>query len=715
MWAAALTAHEGKLYLMINGNDAGGFVLSTADPEGEWQMQKLDRIYYDPGMIFENDKVYVACGIGNIDICELDKNFNFRTSTTVLRDKEGLEGCHLYKIGDYYYIYATYGGWPSGQTIFRSKSITGPYEEKVLIEKIIDGSPNTVHQGALVKTPTGEWWTMMMEDKGAIGRLPSLHPVEWADGWPTLAKNGVPQLVYTKPDVGTTYPEKILPTNDNFRQYPLGMQWEWNHNPDDGKWTLFERPGFLRLYTASVTDDLMQARNTLTQRIFAFHNTKSPYGLDTSRPSTGTVALHLKNMKEGDMAGLTIQQDPYAYIAVHMKDEKKQLIWAQDTLKTVDGFVPASVTETSVDIDTVIYLRAQFDCGTSKTRFFYSTDNKEYVPLGNETTLQYNLSIFVGARFGIFNYATQALGGYVDVDWFTTEEQFDENTYFDPDFEGYNEDMLTVEGLSVESAEMEVMIGLSKALELTATFKDGHTENVAAKAKYEISDPEVLDISSGMVIGRKNGRVSVKATYTDPMGNTLTASFTASSTFFPWAEEYINTTLFGDGTYREAARAFFPGVNGQMGWVYENGADMSGYKYLVLKLDKVQKVNAAINLYPQNSIWGNCYSQPIGDATTVVIPLQEIEYTSGDAVGEPVNTANIMIVALYAGSGGVIDVADAYLTNNDDYSPEGVSVTTPSISLLWKADGPIYNLQGMRVDRVTKGVYIQNGKKILVK
>ena len=58
MWAAALTAHEGKLYLLVNGNDAGGFVLSTADPEGKWQMQKLDRIYYDPGMIFEDDKVY---------------------------------------------------------------------------------------------------------------------------------------------------------------------------------------------------------------------------------------------------------------------------------------------------------------------------------------------------------------------------------------------------------------------------------------------------------------------------------------------------------------------------------------------------------------------------------------------------------------------------------------------------------------------------------
>ena len=151
-----------------------------------------------------------------------------------------------------------------------------------------------------------------------------------------------------------------------------------------------------------------------------------------------------------------------------------------------------------------------------------------------------------------------------------------------------------------------------------------------------------------------------------------------------------------------------------MGWVYENGVDMSGYKYLVLKLDKVQKVNAAVNIYPQNSIWGNCYSQPIGDATTVVIPLQEIEYTSGDAVGEPVNTANIMIVALYAGSNGVIDVSDAYLTNNDDYSPEGVSVNSIHAAPE-EADGPIYNLQGMRVDRMTKGVYIRNGKKILVK
>ena len=110
--------------------------------------------------------------------------------------------------------------------------------------------------------------------------------------------------------------------------------------------------------------------------------------------------------------------------------------------------------------------------------------------------------LFMGTKFGIFNYATQALGGYVDVDWFTTEEQFEENTYFDPDFEGYSEDMLTMQSLSVRP-EMEVMIGQSEVLELMATFKDGHTENVAAKAKYEVSDPEVLSLRAVWSWGRK--------------------------------------------------------------------------------------------------------------------------------------------------------------------------------------------------------------------
>ena len=221
MWACSMKYHNGKFYILLNCNDAGAFVLSATDPEGKWEMKTISRGYYDPGMLFDNGKIYVACGIGNIQMCELDEDFNFIQEKNVINNKDGLEGSHLYKIGDYYYIYATYGGWPSGQAIFRSKNIFGPYEEKMLVEKIIDNTPNTVHQGALIDTPDGtQWWTIMQEDKGALGRMPNLQPVVWKEDWPVVGNNGKPYTSHTKPKVGTSYPCSILPTNDSFRSYP---------------------------------------------------------------------------------------------------------------------------------------------------------------------------------------------------------------------------------------------------------------------------------------------------------------------------------------------------------------------------------------------------------------------------------------------------------------------------------------------------------------
>ena len=137
MWASSMKYHDGKFYLLINGNNDKAWLLSATNPEGNWDVKRLSRNYYDPGMLFDNGKVYIACGINHIMMCELDEKFNFkREKKVIVRDDSGLEGCHLYKIGDYYYIYATYGGWPSGQVAFRSTDIFGPYEEKVVVEKV---------------------------------------------------------------------------------------------------------------------------------------------------------------------------------------------------------------------------------------------------------------------------------------------------------------------------------------------------------------------------------------------------------------------------------------------------------------------------------------------------------------------------------------------------------------------------------------------------
>lgn len=715
MWACSMAYHDGTFYILINGNDAGGFVLSTTNPEGTWDMKKLSRIYYDPGMLFDNGKVYVACGINDIKICELDEKFNFKQERSVVkREGTGLEGCHLYKIGEYYYIYATYGGWPSGQVAFRSKNIFGPYEEKVLVEKVIDNKPNTIHQGALIETPTGEWWTIMQQDLGCLGRFPNLQPVKWTDDWPIVGNNGVPYETTTKPKTGAATKRQPLPTNDNFRNYPLGMQWQWNHNPDDGAWSLFERPGWLRLRTSTTVSRLTQARNMLTQRIFAYEKSAS----------MGTVRMDVSNMQEGDHAGICIFQDPYAMLEVQVKDGKKQLVWRQDTLRIHNDFTPKEEVQ-AVDIDSIVYLRATVSYSTSKTKFYYSLDNVTYNPIGGETTLGFSLTVFVGARFGIFCYATsEDSAGYADFDWFSTEKDYDEAFYFPESFAGYNQEMLTAESIVMEKDSYEVMIGNSTPFTLNASFLDGHTEDVAAQAHYTTSADNIVTASRGRLRGLSEGEVLVDVSYKDPMGHVLTTSFTVRSTYFPFAKEYITTNFFAEGTYTEKLRAFKPGQYGQMGWQYTDGVDWSAYKYLVIKLNREQKCNAHLNIFTENSIWSNCCESPAFDKQMqIVINLQEAKYTSGDKTGQPLDLKNIHIVSFWGNGKGNVVLDDMYLTNNDDYSrdnPNAIFVedATPSMVNVYGINGICLRQQvpsNQALQGLPSGIYIVNGRKKVVR
>ena len=713
MWACSMKYHNGKFHILINGNDAGGWLLTATDPEGKWEQRKLARSYYDPGMLFDNGKVYVACGIGNIQICELDEDFNYIREQNVIKDKDGLEGCHFYKIGDYYYIYATYGGWPSGQAVFRSKNVFGPYEEKMLVEKTIDGKPNTVHQGALFDTPSGQWWTIMQEDLGAFGRMPNLQPVQWKDEWPIVGNNGKPFASYSKPDTGVEALAKALPTNDNFRSYPLGQQWQWNHNADDGAWSLFERPGWLRLKTSGTASKLPQARNMLTQRIFAFHGKEST-------ASKGTVRLDVSQLQEGDRAGICILQDPYAMLAVEVKDGKRRLVWQQDIVRDAGSFTPAERTQ-AVQIDSVVYLRATITKSTDKTQFYYSLDNKTYTKIGSETKMSFNLTVFVGARFGLFCYATQeGSEGYADFDWFSTEDSFNETDFYPATFEGYSADMLTAEQLSMESNDLEIMVGNNAALQITATYRDGHTENVAAKAKLSTEATDIIAMQNGTIRGLAEGTAQVTATYTDPMGNELQTTFNVRSTFFPFGKQYINTSLFAQGTYNEKTHTFRPGQWGQMGWEYPNGADMSAYKYLVIKLKQAQNCDAHLNIFTANSIWSDGYETPaFGSKKQIVVNLQTAKIKNG----QKLDTKNIHIVCFWANGSGNIVVDDMYLTNNSDYSPmqpSGISTVAGN----GQANVNVYSLSGQLLRHnvpqteatqgLKAGIYIVGGKKIVI-
>ncbi|MBA7713187.1 hypothetical protein ES703_122187 [subsurface metagenome] len=316
--------------------------------------------------------------------------------------RPGLEGCHVYKINGYYYLYATYGGGDGFQVALRSENIYGPYEQKIVIRD--NGNLGTgLHQGALIETRKGDWWTIIFQDGGPFGRFPTLQPVTWADDWPMVGVDGKGVDTYPKPDVGREYPVSILPTSDEFEDSELRLQWGWNHNPDSTKWSLTDNPGYLRLSTVKPVTSLPEAQNTLTQRIFAYYS--------KTVASTAAINIDVDNMKEGDVAGIAVFQDPYAYIGVRKTNDSNYLLMVNNG-NTID----------SVAVDSSnIFLRANANYGSSKASFAYSFDNQSYLLLGNELAMQFNLSVFTGNKFCLFNYATVDTGGFVDIDWFRTD------------------------------------------------------------------------------------------------------------------------------------------------------------------------------------------------------------------------------------------------------------------------------------------------------
>ena len=403
-WATSLKYHNGKFYLLFITLNEGGFMCTATKAEGPWQVTHLPKGFYDPGLFFDDDgRMYVAQGYNKISITEVDTNLApiGRDSLVYTGDiRRGLEGTHVYKINGYYYLYCTYGGKDGIQVALRSKNIYGPYQQKVVIRDTTQGVNFGIHQGALIKTQTGEWWTMLFVDSGPFGRFPSLQPVTWIDDWPMVGVNGKAVINYKKPNVGKNYPAKTLPTSDEFNNKSLGMQWGWNHNPDPTKWSLEQRPGHLRLTTWKVVSGLREARNTLTQRTFTYYS--------NSINAVGVIKIDIGKMKDGDIAGLAMFQDPYAFIAIKQMNGSRYVIMVNNG-KTIDS---AAINKST------IYLRTIASNSMSKASFDYSLDNKKFTPLGDQLSMKFNLSIFTGNKFCLFNYATIETGGYVDFDWF---------------------------------------------------------------------------------------------------------------------------------------------------------------------------------------------------------------------------------------------------------------------------------------------------------
>lgn len=715
MWAASLSYHSGKFYLYFisygkDKSEGRNILLTTTNPEGKWNMEYFPEHYYDSGWLFDDGAkgdgyVYVACGIGDIWVNKLDgKTLKKISSTKVISARDGLEGSHMYHIGDFYYLYLTTGGYWRGQTIYRSKNPMGPYEEMPNLngyDNVQGGNAfygQGIHQGALVETQTGEWWTIMFKDAGAIGRVPYLEPVTWQDGWPIIGKKGkdVSRMTsstgytptyYAKPNVGAHHSRTYLPTNDTFTDLTLGMQWSWNHNPDNSAWSLLENSGNLRLHTTGIAATLDHARNSLTQRILGY-NCEGFKSATKETKSFGTIKMNVANMKEGDIAGISVFQDPYSYIGVKMVDGQKHLYYYHSE------YDDKSATDLLGDVieNDVIFLRAVVSFVSNKVDYYYSYDNVKYTKFGNGMTPRFTLKIFVGNRFYLFNYATKANGGFVDIDWFSTEPEYSEELFFGPGvLNTFTEEDATAVELAIDKESYQLMPGGETPFSITCKMQSGMKSNVTTGCSYSVANSDVAYVADGKIVGKEYGSTEIVATYTDPLGGQISVTFTVNVSYFPVAVGCIDPSLIGSGTFSMSSKGTYGQLktskNGMGGWHYENGADMTGKgKYLVVKLNSASLAKPCIRIYDTNDINSTSYyTTPVLSGKVLVVDLEE--------AAKEVELSHVHYVGLYCSSSSALNILEAFFSE-DGETPTGIE----RVELSESADNELVRIEYFTMD-----------------
>jgi beta-xylosidase len=415
IWASSLRYRESNKTFYWMGcmhNVGGGYVYTATSPEGPWTKHRSQGCYYDMGLLIDDDdKMYVAFGNNVISVAELSADgFNEVRSQRVFTTPSNLgplEGSRFYKIKGSYYIFPTQ--YANGEYVLKSTSGPfGPYELRPFAVQVPASVPGAghPHQGGIVETQNGDWYYMGFIDAYPGGRVPVLAPMTWsADGWPSVVlDNGRWGASYPFPNLPCGADVKSLTGTDTFAGSALGPEWEWNHNPDDTKWSA---GGRLTLQTATVTGDLYAARNTLTHRILG-------------PSSTATIEVDYSAMRDGDMAGLALFRDSSAWIGIKRANGSHRVAMV-DNLR-MDSNWNTTSTGTEVAGSNVsggkIWLRIAADIrpgANRQGRFYYSTDGTNFAELGSAFTMNNAWQFFMGYRFGIFNYATQALGGSVVV------------------------------------------------------------------------------------------------------------------------------------------------------------------------------------------------------------------------------------------------------------------------------------------------------------
>jgi len=439
LFAPAIEYHNGTYYVTCTQIDhKGNFVVTAKNPAGPWS----DPVFLpqvrgiDPSLYFEGDKAYVIYnsdppdnkplydGHRSIKIIEL----NPQTLQTVGEAKivvnggvdlskkpVWIEGPHLMKRNDWYYLYAAEGGTSVNHTevVFRGKSPWGPftpYEHNPILSqrelpKDRKDPITSAGHAQFVEGPDGKTYAIFLAVrpyKGNhynTGRETFIVPVEWKDGWPVTVPgpNGV-QYSYQ-----ANFPEVkqkgALPQNGNFA-YTLSFDKQL-------------APELLFMRTVDSTNFSLSKAKGLTLKL------KPETVAETGNPAfvgkrqqhlycTTETELNFSTKAENEKAGLVIFQDEkhFYYLCKSMAEGKPvlQLLKSTDDAKQPELLASAPLKSAAGKVQ----LRIQAAGDTYG--FAYSENGKTWNTLKDKIDARFlstqTAGGFIGCLFGM--YATSS-------------------------------------------------------------------------------------------------------------------------------------------------------------------------------------------------------------------------------------------------------------------------------------------------------------------
>ncbi len=287
IWAPCLTYDKGTFYLIYTDvkvksgifKDTHNFLVTATDIRGEWsEPVYLNSSGFDPSLFHDSDgKKYIVnmmwdfrpwknpfAGILLQEYSPEKKQLVGPINNIFKGTELGLvEGPHIYRHGDYYYLMTAEGGtvWKHAVTVARSKAIDGPYEvdpQNPIVTSY--DAPNIRLQKAghasITDTPDGAWYLVHLcgrplarRGRCVLGRETAIQKVHWtADGWLRLESGGHSPLDVTQSVLPCENKPRRVSKEDDFDSDRLDIHFQTLRVPlGEDTLSLTERPGYLTL------------------------------------------------------------------------------------------------------------------------------------------------------------------------------------------------------------------------------------------------------------------------------------------------------------------------------------------------------------------------------------------------------------------------------------------------------------------------------------